>query len=221
MKDDRIKAVKQWPEPKSVRNIQVFLGFANFHRQFIQEFSRIVAPLSSMLKTKGSTWSAANLKKTKGEIGGDSMDDNMVGGDETTNPTRGKNQAKMTKSKILVKFKNHDFSKSKTEKAKRDFFTPKARLAFTQLKQAFVEAPIFYYFDPESHIRIETDRSSYTIGNILSQLSSSTRLNEVVTKANLGQWHLVAFFLREMIPIETRYKIHDGELLAIVKALKT
>ena len=35
MKDERIKAVKQWPEPKSVRDIQVFLGFANFYWQFI------------------------------------------------------------------------------------------------------------------------------------------------------------------------------------------
>ena len=55
MKEERIKAVKQWPEPQSVRDIQVFLGFANFYRRFIQEFSRIAAPLTSMLKTSGST----------------------------------------------------------------------------------------------------------------------------------------------------------------------
>ena len=35
MEDERIEAVKQWPEPKSVRDIQVFLGFANFYRRFI------------------------------------------------------------------------------------------------------------------------------------------------------------------------------------------
>ena len=28
----RIKVVKEWPEPKSVRDIQVFLGFANFYQ---------------------------------------------------------------------------------------------------------------------------------------------------------------------------------------------
>ena len=31
----RIKVVREWPEPKSVRDIQVFLGFANFYWQFI------------------------------------------------------------------------------------------------------------------------------------------------------------------------------------------
>ena len=38
---------------------------------------------------------------------------------------------------------------------------------------------------------------------------------------DLGQWHLVAYFLRKMIPVKIRYKTHDGELLAIVKAFKT
>ena len=30
MEDERIKVVKNWPEPKSMRNIKVFLGFTNF-----------------------------------------------------------------------------------------------------------------------------------------------------------------------------------------------
>ncbi len=51
MEEERIKAVKDWPKPQSVRDIQVFLGFANFWRRFIQNFSRIAAPLTSMLRT--------------------------------------------------------------------------------------------------------------------------------------------------------------------------
>ena len=31
IEDERIEAIKQWPEPQSVRDIQVFLGFANFY----------------------------------------------------------------------------------------------------------------------------------------------------------------------------------------------
>ena len=50
MEDERIEAVKNWPEPTSVRNIQVFIGFANFYRRFIRGFSRIAAPLTSLLK---------------------------------------------------------------------------------------------------------------------------------------------------------------------------
>ena len=174
-----------------------------------------------MLKTIGNTGSEANPKKTKGGVGGNSMIGNIVGGGEATNPTKIKNSVKTTKSKILVKSKNHDFPKSRPEEAGTGFLTPEARLAFTQLRQAFVEAPILHHFDPESHIRIETDASGYAIGGVLSQLSSGARPDGVVTKDNLGQWHPVAFFSRKIIPAKTRYETHDGKLLAIVEAFKT
>ena len=51
MEEEKIQAVKTWPEPKSIRDIQVFLGFANFYQRFIQGFSKIAAPVTSMLKT--------------------------------------------------------------------------------------------------------------------------------------------------------------------------
>ena len=35
MEAKKIEVVKKWPEPKSVWDIQVFLGFANFYQQFI------------------------------------------------------------------------------------------------------------------------------------------------------------------------------------------
>ena len=120
-----------------------------------------------MLKTTGSTRSVASLEKTEGGVGGDSVVD-VVGGDKATNLTKGKNLAKMTKSKILVKSKNHDFLKSRPEDAGTGFLNPEARLAFTRLRQAFVETPIFHHFDPESHIQIETDVSGFAIGGVLS-----------------------------------------------------
>ncbi len=79
------------------------------------------------------------------------------------------------------------------------------------MSQAFIKALILNHFDPEHHIRIETDASDYAVGEILSQLTSD----------DLGRWHPVAFFFRKMIPVETRYETHDGELLAIVEAFKT
>ena len=120
-----------------------------------------------MLKTRGSTRSVANPKETKGGVSGNSVVD-VVGGDEATNPTKRKNLAKTTKSKILVKSKNHDFPKSRPEEAGTGFLTPKARLAFTQLRQAFVKTLILHHFDPKSHIRIETDALGYAIGGVLS-----------------------------------------------------
>ena len=76
-------------------------------------------------------------------------------------------------------------------------------------KQAFTDAPILQHFDPGRHIRIETDASGYAISGVLSQMTSET-----------GQWHLVAYYSRKMIPAEMRYEMHDAELLAIVEAFK-
>ena len=59
LESKQTKAVKNWPEPKPERDIQVFIGFANFHRRFIRGFSRIAAPLTAILKTTGSSEESA------------------------------------------------------------------------------------------------------------------------------------------------------------------
>ena len=100
---------------------------------------------------------------------------------------------------------------SKSKKTELGFLTSGARKAFTKLRQAFVKALILHHFDPERHFRVETNVSGYTIVGVLSQL----------TLDDSARWHPVAFFLRKMIPAETRYETHDGELLAIVEAFKT
>ena len=49
MEPSRVSTISEWPEPASHREIQVFLGFANFYRRFIMGFSRIVGGLTGML----------------------------------------------------------------------------------------------------------------------------------------------------------------------------
>ena len=81
MEDERIEAVKNWPEPKSVRDIQVFIGFANFYRRFIRGFSRIAAPLTSIFKTTGSSEESAPKAFRAGNdevVGGGGRADEMV-----------------------------------------------------------------------------------------------------------------------------------------------
>ena len=147
IEDEQIKAVKQWLESKLVRDIQVFIKFANFYWQFIQGFSRIAELLTSMLKTTEIIGSATNPKETKGVIGSNNVISNVAGGGEATNLTKRKNLVKTTRSKILVKSKNHDFLKSRSEEAGTGFLTLEARQTFTQLRQAFVKAPILHYFN--------------------------------------------------------------------------
>jgi len=42
MSDDKVKIIQDWPEPKKVKNIQSFLGFANFYCRFIFNYLDIV-----------------------------------------------------------------------------------------------------------------------------------------------------------------------------------
>ena len=46
----RVTVIDEWKAPTTFRELQVFLGFANFYRRFIAGYSRITAPLSDLLK---------------------------------------------------------------------------------------------------------------------------------------------------------------------------
>jgi transposase InsO family protein len=45
----RVETISKWPRPKTYRDIQVFLGFCNFYRRFIFNFSGIARPLHQLL----------------------------------------------------------------------------------------------------------------------------------------------------------------------------
>lgn len=46
----KVSAVVDWPTPKSVKDIQSFLGFANFYRRFIRDFATKANPLTKLTK---------------------------------------------------------------------------------------------------------------------------------------------------------------------------
>ena len=52
MKEKKVKAIKEQRIPTKVKDVKSFLGFANFYRQFIKDFSHI-AVLLNQLKGKG------------------------------------------------------------------------------------------------------------------------------------------------------------------------
>ena len=51
----KVKTIQDWPEPRRVRDVQSFLGFANFYRRFIFNFSDIVIPLTRLFRSYSSS----------------------------------------------------------------------------------------------------------------------------------------------------------------------
>ncbi|KAE8205032.1 hypothetical protein CF327_g7674, partial [Tilletia walkeri] len=49
MDPKKTESTDDWPTPKCVRDIQVFLGMANFYRRFIKNFSTMAEPLTRLL----------------------------------------------------------------------------------------------------------------------------------------------------------------------------
>jgi hypothetical protein len=45
---NRVKTIQDWPKPKTVRDIRVFIGFMNYYRRFIEGFSKIALPLTKL-----------------------------------------------------------------------------------------------------------------------------------------------------------------------------
>lgn len=55
MDEKKVQVIQEWPEPRTVKDVQAFLGFANFYRRFIDGYSDIVVPLTR-LTWKNTPW---------------------------------------------------------------------------------------------------------------------------------------------------------------------
>ena len=109
-----------------------------------------------MLKTTGS--SVASASRVDG--------DEVVGGGGAV----GRSDASKKSAKSKSRPKNGHLGNSNNSE-ERKFLTSDVREAFNRLRQAFTKAPILRHFNPDCHIRIETNVSDYAIGGVLSQLT--------------------------------------------------
>jgi len=50
MSDRIVKRVQNWAHRRSVNEVQTFIGFANFYRCFIKDFSKVCKPITETLK---------------------------------------------------------------------------------------------------------------------------------------------------------------------------
>ncbi len=49
MDPDKTKSIQSWPTPSSIKEVQSFLGFANYYRRFISKYTSLALPLTQLL----------------------------------------------------------------------------------------------------------------------------------------------------------------------------
>ncbi|KAG0158853.1 hypothetical protein PDIDSM_6373 [Penicillium digitatum] len=62
MDPDKIETIVNWKTPTCLTDVQAFIGFGNFYRRFIRDFSKVIAPLLSFEALKKAFTSAPVLK---------------------------------------------------------------------------------------------------------------------------------------------------------------
>ena len=80
--------------------------------------------------------------------------------------------------------------------------------AFNELKRIFTTRPVLAAPDLDKEFRVEVDTSNYATGGVLS-MKGSNKL-----------WRPVAFISKSLSDTERNYKIHDKEMLAVVRCLE-
>ena len=143
MEEVKVKGVLEWPTPKCVKDVQKFLGLANYYRRFIEGFAAVARLLHDMVK-KDKKWD----------------------------------------------------------------WTERQEKAFKELKEHFTKEPVLAALDIDKKMRMEIDALNYATGGVLSM------------ECKDGLWRPVAFLSKSLNETERNYKIHDKEMLAIVRGLE-
>jgi len=76
------------------------------------------------------------------------------------------------------------------------------------LKEKFTQEPVLAVPDLDKKMRMEVDTSDYAMGGMLSM------------ECEDGKWRPVAFLSKSLNETERNYKIHDKEMLAIIRGLE-
>ena len=69
MTDEKIETLKNIKPVNSLKEVQCFLGFANFYRRFIKDYSKICLPLTNSTSLDPKDWkSTSEIRKAQGKL---------------------------------------------------------------------------------------------------------------------------------------------------------
>jgi len=140
----KVAGVQEWPTLENKTDVQAFLGFVNFYRRVIRDFSAKARPLFDLTRSK-QVWTWSGREQT----------------------------------------------------------------AFEDLKMVVTTALVLMSPQDSKPFRVEADSLDFTTGAVLSQQSTAD-----------GKWHPIVFYSKSLSSVERNYKIHDKEMLAIIRALE-
>ena len=143
MEKEKVRDVLEWLTPKCIKDVQKFLGLANYYRRFIKNFAEITRPMHRLVR-----------KQEKWNWGAEQEE------------------------------------------------------AFWRLKEIFTSKPVLAAPDLDKEMRVEADVSDYATGGVLSMKCEDER------------WRPVAYISKSLSDIEKNYKIHDKEMLAVIRCLE-
>eukprot|EP00253_Pinus_taeda_P036272 PITA_36272 len=55
--EEKIRAIREWPEPRNVTELRGFIGICTYYRKFVKGFSQLVAPLTDLTRKGAFSWS--------------------------------------------------------------------------------------------------------------------------------------------------------------------
>ena len=76
------------------------------------------------------------------------------------------------------------------------------------MKMVFTSRPLLVGPDLDKEFRVEADASNFATGGVLS------------IKCKDNKWKLVAYISKSLNETEQNYKIHDKEMLAVIRCLE-
>ena len=62
--EDKVKVVKDWPLPKTLKELRAFLGFTSYYRRFVSKYAHVAKPLYGLI----ATFNKNNPHKSNGQL---------------------------------------------------------------------------------------------------------------------------------------------------------